>query len=348
MFLRLYTLLLVLVLASSSWAAFGAVSGTAVLVFLLGLAIHVWAGKSCWSRSFRVAAALLCLLALVGLLLPAINAARESARGIQCQNNLKQIGLALQNYRGCYGCYPPACTYDETGRPMHSWRFLILPFLESMPTYSSCNLNEPWDAPSNRALLADHKYVYKCPDDQTAYAPDSNTTSYLAVVGRRAAWRLGENEIPEDGDLQKHAADTFLVIETANSGIQWPEPRDIRFDDVDALRSMAANGPHMRDNGYFVCKTPAVNAVLFDGDMIFMFPWDSKAGVLTGLLPPEVDRTSTPHDSKGDYDPDEFYVEKLPINYPHCIGLPICIVAVGLLFYQATRRRRAAVARPDG
>src|SRR4029453_12945484 len=71
----------------------------------------------------------------VALLLPAVQQAREAARRTQCKNNLKQIGLALHNYADVYGSFPPAYIADETDKPMHSWRVLILPFLDQDQLY---------------------------------------------------------------------------------------------------------------------------------------------------------------------------------------------------------------------
>jgi hypothetical protein len=56
--------------------------------------------------------------------------APRSPRRPICVNHLKQIGLALHNYYSVYGVFPPAYVADESGKPMHSWRVLILPFLE--------------------------------------------------------------------------------------------------------------------------------------------------------------------------------------------------------------------------
>ncbi|MDZ4656617.1 MAG: DUF1559 domain-containing protein [Bythopirellula sp.] len=86
---------------------------------------------------------------LVALLLPAVQAARESARRAQCVNNLKQMGLALQNYHDVYRQFPLGVAgaekkniIDETGRPRdgdegYGWGTAILPFLEQKPLYDS-------------------------------------------------------------------------------------------------------------------------------------------------------------------------------------------------------------------
>jgi hypothetical protein len=60
---------------------------------------------------------------------------REASRRSQCMNNLKQILIALQNYHDVYGEFPPACIRDKDGKPMHSWRVLLLPFLEQEALY---------------------------------------------------------------------------------------------------------------------------------------------------------------------------------------------------------------------
>ncbi len=72
---------------------------------------------------------------LVGLLLPAVQASRESARQTQCTNNLKQIGLAIQNFHAQRKELPPSRNYDHFA----TWAFLILPFMEEG------NLFENWD-----------------------------------------------------------------------------------------------------------------------------------------------------------------------------------------------------------
>jgi hypothetical protein len=71
----------------------------------------------------------------VALLLPSVGHGPEHPRRAQCGNHLKQIGLALQNYHDTYNSFPPAYIADANGKPMHSWRVLILPFMEQKPLY---------------------------------------------------------------------------------------------------------------------------------------------------------------------------------------------------------------------
>lgn len=76
---------------------------------------------------------------LVALLLPAVQAAREAARRMSCSNNLKQYGLALQNYHDAYKTFPPGGLWSvqaaDWGAKAPSWQARILPFMEQQPLY---------------------------------------------------------------------------------------------------------------------------------------------------------------------------------------------------------------------
>ena len=135
------SILLTVILLSASWAAFGAVSGTAVSAILFVLAAYFLVRESRWTRSIRIAAVVLGLSALVGLAVPAVKAARETARCMQCVNRLKQLAAGVQNYHDVQGCYPLPCTRDKAGRPMHSWRLLILPYFTSWDVDGHYDLN---------------------------------------------------------------------------------------------------------------------------------------------------------------------------------------------------------------
>ncbi len=117
---------------------------------------------------------------LVAMLLPAVQAAREAARRMSCQNNLKQIGLSLHHYHDVHKKLPPA----RSGRPRHTWAAFLLPFLEQTNLYDQYDWNLNWDAPGNQPAIATHLSVYRCPS--TPGGPDLLDTIGSGIVAAPA------------------------------------------------------------------------------------------------------------------------------------------------------------------
>jgi hypothetical protein len=167
---------------------------------------------------------------VVALLLPAVQRSTGGGFRPRCQNNLKQIGLSLHNYHEEYGSIPPAYVIDQDGRPLYSWRVLILPFVDQAPLYNKLHLDEPWDSPHNRPLLDVDMPVFRCPTDKRA-TDESGTefskgmTNYFAVVGPETMWPAPN--VCRFEDVTDGLSNTILVVEVANSGIHWAEPRDL-------------------------------------------------------------------------------------------------------------------------
>lgn len=175
---------------------------------------------------------------LVALLLPAVQVSRETARRMQCQNNLKQIVLALHNYHDVYNSMPPAYTVDANGKKLHSWRTIILPFLDASGAHSQIDFNEPWDSPRNLSVAAMMPQVYRCPTDG-ANPIGSYFTNYLALSGPGT---ILEDDKPRGiRDITDGTSNTALVVEASGSGIHWMEPRDM---DVNAFVSNPGKGTH--------------------------------------------------------------------------------------------------------
>jgi prepilin-type N-terminal cleavage/methylation domain-containing protein/prepilin-type processing-associated H-X9-DG protein len=124
---------------------------------------------------------------LIALLLPAVQAAREAARRTQCVNNMKQMGLAIQNYHDQQGILPPSVISNAPGQGWGawtnsnmSWRIITLPNMEQNPLYNAINFQMPSNSGANQDLpeLATAWYtqvkVYLCPSDannQGGYLP---------------------------------------------------------------------------------------------------------------------------------------------------------------------------------
>jgi hypothetical protein len=196
-----------------------AVFAGTLYVFLSLLAVAVV------SERWRTAALLgsgLVVPVMVAVQIPAADSARmESPRRANCISNLRQIGLALHNYHDAHKRFPPAFIADEQGRPMHSWRVLVLPYLERTALYEAYRFEEPWDGPNNRRLLTEGVSVYRCPSDPSP----PQMTSYVAIAGPGTAW-----DDPDGKALNAFsdgASSTILVVEIANSDIHWMEPRDL-------------------------------------------------------------------------------------------------------------------------
>ena len=176
---------------------------------------------------------LFCAGILAALLLPAIQAAREAARRAQCTNNLKQIAIGLQNYHDVYGTFPPAYLADANGKPMHSWRVLILPYIEQQSLYARYNFDEPWDGPNNRLLATQMPMAYRCPSDPAGGV----TTNYAAITGPGTVFHGASGS--SIASITDGTSNTLMIAEST-AGINWMEPRDL---DVSQMSFGINGGP---------------------------------------------------------------------------------------------------------
>jgi type II secretory pathway pseudopilin PulG len=170
---------------------------------------------------------------LAALLLPAVQAAREAARRMQASNNLKQLGLALQNYHDAYQCFPPAVVTDEDGKPLYSGRVLLLPFLEQEELYNAFDKEEAWDSPANSSLVKQtHNLLFRDPSSPPSKV--AGQTDFLFVTGKGTMF-----DPPELGlglaAIRDGTSNTMCMIEVKGSGINWAEPRDVDFSQLTTL-----------------------------------------------------------------------------------------------------------------
>ncbi len=133
--------------------------------------------------------------------------------------------MAVANYHETYGCFPPAYVADRDGRPMHSWRVLILPFLDQKPLYDAYNFAEPWDGPNNRKLADQIGQIYLRSGLDSSHG---QATSFVAVVGPETSWP-GARALT-DKDIGDGRKTTLMVVEVPDGLFRWMEPRDLEFD----------------------------------------------------------------------------------------------------------------------
>jgi len=163
------------------------------------------------------------------LLTPVLHSLQHRGRH-PCNNNLKSISLALQNYCDKHGSFPPPYVADEDGVPMHSWRILILPFMDTYERdlYRQYCFDEPWYGPNNRKLADKMPSVYRCPSKRGK--PGDFATDYVAVTGPNTVWPIDRRV--RLSDVTDGTSNTVIVVESVGSGIHWMEPQDLGIDRI--------------------------------------------------------------------------------------------------------------------
>ena len=176
--------------------------------------------------------------ALIALLMPNVQAAREAARRVQCINNLKQIALAMHNYHSANNAFPRATISDEKVKPLLSWRVAIVPYVGQQELYSKFKLDEPWDSPHNKALLKEMPPTYLCPN-RTNFEP--STTTYQVFVGHGALFEKDQDIAI--ANVTDGTSNTIMVVE-AKEAVPWTKPADLSFDPQAAPWLFGAGSPH--------------------------------------------------------------------------------------------------------
>ncbi len=175
---------------------------------------------------------------MTALLLPAVQAAREAARRAQCTNNQKQIALAMHNYEDQHGTFPPAAKCDADGKPLLSWRVLILPYLEQQVLYDEFHLDEPWDSPHNRPLADKIPSVFRCPSEPVV---SDSLTTYQVIVDPRSMF-TGDPTGVSIASITDGTSNTLLFVEAANA-VPWSKPEDLSLASFDPLFGAGSKHP---------------------------------------------------------------------------------------------------------
>ncbi len=166
---------------------------------------------------------------------------------------MKQIGLALHNYHDVYKTFPPAYTTDEDGKPLLSWRVLILPYLEEGPLYDQFHLDEPWDSEHNKRLIPLMPQAYRPPDSKA----EPGRTNYLGVDGKQGIF---SGDKPTGFvDIRDGSSNTIMVVEAGDpAAVIWTKPDDFQPDPENPKRGLLG----LRRGGF--------NAGFADGSVLFL------------------------------------------------------------------------------
>jgi hypothetical protein len=200
------------------------------------------------------------LVGFVYLAVATSDVVRTGTLNDPCSANLVAIGRAMLQYHNDNGRFPPAALLDGNGRPMHSWRVLLLPYLGLDSLYFRFNLSLPWDDPQNQLLSGQMPPIYHCPE---SFNVAGSETSYMVVTGPDTIFRGRESAAMHE--IRDGASRTLLVVETTGGAINWLEPRDLTHDTL----SLTLNGAATVSIGS-QHKTGGAHVLLADGTVTFL------------------------------------------------------------------------------
>lgn len=199
---------------------------------------------------------LLVVIAIVGmlisLLLPAVQAARASARRTQCQNNLRQIGLGLWQHHEAKQAFPVGAIEwrgagDPTKRQL-AWSALLLPYVEERALFETLDLNTPFDSEANRHGAATILPLYVCPASQRGarLVQGRGPCDYGGIHGERIS---SPNKPPKGTMLYDVAISIAHIKDGVSNTLIVAE--DSQFDDGQWI-----NGRNVFDQAFAINRAP--------------------------------------------------------------------------------------------
>jgi len=168
------------------------------------------------------------LLTLAAFAVATNGRANEGDDKNKSAENLKKLALGIISYADANGGkMPPAATYGKDRKPLHSWRVLILPYIDEDKLFKQFKLDEPWDSANNKKLIEKMPKVF----EPIAGKPkEKHATHYQVLVGGGAAFfGPGGGVANYPASFTDGTSNTMLIVEAAEAA-PWTKPADLTYD----------------------------------------------------------------------------------------------------------------------
>jgi hypothetical protein len=176
-----------------------------------------------------------------------------------CSTQIRILLLSLHTHHDSQGKFPPPFTVDAKGKPLHSWRVLVLPYIEQYELYKKIRLDEPWDSTHNKQFHDQMPTMFRCP--ACTLGDPKRDTVYCMVVGEETIGVPNGKGISWD-KITDGTSNTIALVER-KTPVCWMEP-------VDVLQEHAYLGVNKHELGIGSEHLGGVIAGLCDGSVYFM------------------------------------------------------------------------------
>ena len=214
------------------------------------------------------------VVVIISIAIPVILDVQSTRQRTQIRNDLKQIMVAMHNYHDDYQSFPPAFVIGPDGKRWHSWRALLLPYIDQHLA-SQYHFDEPWNGIHNTVLLNQPPEVFR----SKYFGAPCSSSGYFAIVGRRTMWPADQSI--RILDITDGTSNTLAIVEDSRTDTSWLEPRDLLANEfVDTFRS-----GHSSDSNEVRFVATA------DGAIRTLHP-DIDGQILASLLTPSYGKTT--------------------------------------------------------
>jgi hypothetical protein len=182
------------------------------------------------------------------MMLAAIAKVRRAADTMLSANNMRQMMIAMHTYHNDYNAMPPAATV-KNGKPLHSWRVVILPYLEQDALFKQLNLNEPWNSEHNLKVFESVPmpkiYMHPGHKDETSKKTYYKVFTSKPGVKPSAGFSLGGRLTLGQLTVQDGTSNTVAMVESGPP-VLWYQPEDIDYDPNGAFPKLESPWPDNR------------------------------------------------------------------------------------------------------